>query len=85
MASLAILSRHRNLGGDGTQEGGGRVKQMQDLSLICVHHDLHTNHTSLPLLVTLNQGASPHSTPVSQPLPSLLRLPATLFLAPLPA
>lgn len=35
-------------GGDGTQQGGGRAEQMQDLSLVCVHHDLHTDHTTLP-------------------------------------
>ena len=54
MASLAIQSRHRNLGdgggrgGDGTQRGGGRAGQMQDLSLVCVHHNLHTDPTTLP-------------------------------------
>lgn len=63
---------------------GGRVKQMQDLSLICVNLDLHTDHTSLPRLITPNQSSTPPIRPIAQPLPSLFPLPEAPFLADLP-
>ena len=73
MASLAIQSRHWNLGGDGGQQGWGRAQQKQDGS-----HLPSLTHHPTPGLLAPRQACLPAFaiTMPSSAAPSLAHLPA---------